>query len=344
MRILYGVQTTGNGHISRSREVIRELKKLGHDVQVLFSGSKPAMMSDLNEFKPYQRYKGLTFCSHRGQLKYFKTALRLNLFQVYRDVASFDVCDYDLAISDFEPISARIARRKSLPSIGLGHQYAFVHDIPMKGSNPITRFVIKNFARVDYPVGLHWHHFNQPILPPIVPHNISNSHQRITNKILVYLPFEQLEDVMTLVKLFSRYEFSVYHSLTKAEDDGHIHLRPSSRTGFLKDLIECSGVTSNAGFELASEALYLGKRILVKPMAGQMEQISNAQAITSLDLGMAMTKLNVVSVAQFLERPAGIPIKFPNVARMVANWIESGQWEDVEGLAKTAWRQTALPK
>jgi hypothetical protein len=57
---------------------------------------------------------------------------------------------------------------------------------------------------------------------------------------------------------------------------------------------------------------------------------------------MTMTQLNVVRVAQFLERPAGTPIKFPNVARMVADWIESGQWEDVEGLVKTAWRQTAL--
>ena len=95
----------------------------------------------------------------------------------------------------------------------------------------------------------------------------------------------------------------------------------------------------NAKFELASEAFYLGKRLLLKPLAGKMEQISNALAITSLNLGMTMTQLNVVSVAQFLERPAGTPVKFPNVGRMVANWIESGQWEDVEGLAKTTWHQ-----
>lgn len=343
MRILYGVQTTGNGHISRSREVIRELKKLGHEVEVLFSGRKPAMQSELKEFEPYQRFKGLTFCAQRGQLKYFKTALRLNFFQVYRDIASFDDYDYDLVITDFEPVSARIARRKSLPSIGVGHQYAFIHDVPISGSNPIARFVIKHFAPVDYPVGLHWHHFNQPILPPIVPHKIANSYQKSANKMLVYLPFEQLEDVLALIRQFRRYEFFIYHGLDKAEDNGHIHLRPYARNGFLKDLVECNGVISNAGFELASEAFYLGKRILVKPLAGQMEQISNALAITTLNLGMAMTQLNVVKVAQFLERPAGTPIKFPNVARMVANWIESGQWEDVEGLANMTWQQTALP-
>jgi uncharacterized protein (TIGR00661 family) len=339
MKILYGVQTTGNGHISRSREVIRELKNLGHNVQVLLSGRKPAMQSELKEFEPYQTYKGLTFCSNRGRLKYFQTAFSLNFFQFYRDIASFTDSDFDLVITDFEPISARIARRKSLPSIGIGHQYAFIHDIPTGGDNPLARFVIKNFAPADYSVGLHWHHFNRPILPPIVPHKIDGNPKNIENKILVYLPFEQLKDILALIKPFHRYEFFIYHALANAKDSGNIHLRPFSRPGFLSDLNECNGVISNAGFELASEAIYLGKRILVKPLDGQMEQLSNAKAITSLKLGMAMARLNNVRVAQFLERPAGTPIKFPNVARMGAEWVEGGQWEDVEGLARVAWQR-----
>jgi hypothetical protein len=56
-----------------------------------------------------------------------------------------------------------------------------------------------------------------------------------------------------------------------------------------------------------------------------------------------MNRLNSDGVAQFLDRPAGAPIKFPNVARLIAKWIESGQWEDVDGLAKLAWQQTVLP-
>lgn len=87
----------------------------------------------------------------------------------------------------------------------------------------------------------------------------------------------------------------------------------------------------------------LGKKILVKPLAGQMEQISNALAITSLKLGMAMKQLSNFKVAQFLDGPSGAPIRFPNVARMIAGWVENGEWEDVEGLALKAWRQTVLP-
>lgn len=156
MRILYGVQTTDNGHISRSREVIGELKNLGHEVHVLFSGREPEMQSEFQEFEPYQIFRGQPFCTNRGKLKYFQTAFKLNFFQFYRVIASFDELDYDLVILDFEPISARIERRKSLPSIGVGHQYAFVHKVPIGGDNPLGRFVIKNFAPVDYPIGLHW--------------------------------------------------------------------------------------------------------------------------------------------------------------------------------------------
>ena len=52
------VSHTGNGHISRSREVIRELRNLGHEVQVLLSGRKAAMPSDLKAFEPHDTFDG----------------------------------------------------------------------------------------------------------------------------------------------------------------------------------------------------------------------------------------------------------------------------------------------
>ena len=52
MNILYGVNATGNGHLSRSRITISELKKRGHKVTVLFSGRDINDFFDLEEFKP----------------------------------------------------------------------------------------------------------------------------------------------------------------------------------------------------------------------------------------------------------------------------------------------------
>ena len=39
MKILYGIQLTGNGHISRSTIIINKLKSLGHQVDIITSGS-----------------------------------------------------------------------------------------------------------------------------------------------------------------------------------------------------------------------------------------------------------------------------------------------------------------
>ncbi len=341
MKILYGVQATGNGHISRSREVIRNLKNLGHDVRVILSGRDPSLLWDMEVFEPFDAFRGLTFVTARGEVKYFATAKNLNLFRFYHDIISYDASAYDLVITDFEPISARIARKNKIPLFGIGHQYAFYYDIPVAGANPLARWIIKNFAFANYPIGLHWYHFDQPILPPIIPYHLDNTDETIADKILIYLPFEDLHAVQSLLKNIRTHHFYIYCSVNQPNDRENFYLRPFSRSGFLKDLIECNGVICNAGFELASEALYLGKRLLVKPIAGQMEQASNALALSQLKIGMSMKTLNPDSVEVWLNSLPNAPIDYPDVAKILAHWIENGQWDkdNIDGLARDVWNR-----
>ena len=338
MKILYGVQATGNGHISRSREVVRSLKDLGHDVRVILSGRDPALLWDMEVFEPFEAFRGLTFITIAGRVKYVATARQLNLIRFYHDISSYDAANIDLVITDFEPISARIAKKNKIPSIGIGHQYAFYYKIPVAGANPLARWIIKNYAFVDHPVGLHWDHFNQPILPPIIPGHLKVAEQTIPDKILVYLPFEDLHDVRRLFENIRTHHFYIYSNVDHPEDSGNIHLRPFSRSGFLNDLVECNGVICNAGFELSSEALHIGKRILVKPIAGQMEQLSNALAISHLNIGMTMKSLNPEQVSAWLNSTPRLPMGYPDVAGILARWIENGGWEDIEALAEDTWR------
>jgi uncharacterized protein (TIGR00661 family) len=339
MKILYGVQGTGNGHISRSREIVRCLKDDGHDLRVVVSGRDPTLLWDMEIFEPYTALRGLTFATHRGRIQYLQTARELNLVRFYADIRAFDARGLDLVISDYEPVTARIARRHRLPSIGIGHQYAFCHDIPVRGQNPLARCILDHFAPVDYPIGLHWHHFEQPILPPVVP-EFSSPPEPVPNKILVYLPFEGIADILQLLGPFDAHAFFIYHQLQQPEGTGHLNLRPYSRDGFLNDLADCSGVITNAGFELVSEALTLGKKILVKPLAGQMEQLSNAAALTELNMGLAMKRLDATAVERFLGKPDGVRVHYPNVARLIADWISKRDWGSVAELARAAWAQT----
>ena len=52
--------------------------------------------------------------------------------------------------------------------------------------------------------------------------------------------------------------------------------------GFQQDLHRCEGVICSAGFELPSEAIQLGKKLLVQPVAGQMEQQQRASVALRL--------------------------------------------------------------
>jgi len=342
MKILYGVQATGHGHISRSKEVIGRLKELGHEVRVLFSGQDPRRLKDIESFAPYEIRKGLTFHTRRGRLQPLKTAYHLNLLQFCRDIREFDAAGIDLVVTDYEPIACRVAGRFELPCIGIGHQYAFCYDVPVSGDNFFTRWVMNHFAPVEYPVGLHWHHFNAAILPPIVPPELRPSLEVVSGKVLVYLPFESNADIEYLVKPFHTHQFHIWgiKNIEQTVTQKHLHWHPFSREGFLNDLETCQGVISNAGFELASEALQLGKKLLVKPLAGQLEQASNALAVKRLGLGMVMETLDRSTVSLWLEQPDRQPMGYPDVAGLIAGWIESGRWEDIEGLAKQAWDQT----
>ena len=66
----------------------------------------------------------------------------------------------------------------------------------------------------------------------------------------------------------------------------HIQINPLSHSEFHAHLLDAEGVISNAGFELASECLHLGKKLLVKPLAGQFEQLSNALALQAMSRAM----------------------------------------------------------
>lgn len=104
MKILYGVQATGNGHICRSREVVSELKLRGHEVQVILSGRKPDLLREMEVFEPYTVRRGLTFVTLKGKLNPLRTAMQLNFPRFFRDIASFDPSGFDLVVTDFEPI------------------------------------------------------------------------------------------------------------------------------------------------------------------------------------------------------------------------------------------------
>jgi uncharacterized protein (TIGR00661 family) len=104
----------------------------------------------------------------------------------------------------------------------------------------------------------------------------------------------------------------------------HIQVKALSRKGFQDDFAAAGGVICNSGFELTSEALNWGKKLLVKPLRRQMEQLSNAKAMEVLRLGQVMQELDGRVVSNWLDKYPRIRVYYPDVASMVAEWLLGG--------------------
>ncbi|MDD1611374.1 MAG: glycosyltransferase [Methylococcaceae bacterium] len=336
MKIFYGVQGTGNGHITRARVMAKALYAAGMEVTFQFSGKPTDKYFDMDIFNDYQLRTGLTFNIDKGQVKFLKTAYEANLIKFYKEVNDLDLSGYDLVISDFEPVTAWAAKKQKKTVLGIGHQYAFKYKIPRQNHDPIAEQVLKHFAPATKSIGLHWHHFGQPILPPII--ETADTHpQAIAHKIVVYLPFEDQQQVIDLLAPFTDFSFHLYSPVPVASQFEHIICYPLSREGFQKNLSDCEGIISNSGFELASESLQLGKKILAKPIHGQMEQLANGAALAQLGYGHVMNDLDANIIEHWLHNDHAVHITYPDTAKVVVQWIQDGMPAMDQDFIESVW-------
>ncbi|HYG49587.1 MAG TPA: glycosyltransferase family protein, partial [Flavobacteriales bacterium] len=118
MRILYAIQGTGNGHLTVALEVLPHLMRRGK-VDILISGN------EVDVELPYDvkyRFNGLGFIfGKKGGIDYLETYKKARLKQLFKEINSLPVEEYDLVFSDFEPVSAWACRLKNKTCIGFSH-------------------------------------------------------------------------------------------------------------------------------------------------------------------------------------------------------------------------------
>jgi uncharacterized protein (TIGR00661 family) len=351
MKILYGVQGTGNGHISRAR-LMADAFSRRNDVEVdyLFSGRDTDAYFDMDIFAHYQSKRGLSFVTESGTVHRFKTVKNAKLVEFMRDVRKLDLGSYDLVLNDFEPISAWAAKNQHIPSLSISHQAAFTCAVPTEAQSIIDKWLTRHFAPTQYALGVHWYHFNQAIIPPFVPAGLCQSastspkRQNLTDFTLVYLPFEEPLQIQQVLQPLSEHRFYCYHpDVQYPFIEQNIHWFPPSKSGFHGALSACTKVIANGGFELATECLSLGKAILMKPLNGQFEQYSNAFMLRQLGISDTLFSLNTVDIEEWLDNHHATKINFPSNADCFIDWIVAGNWSDTETICQQLWQQVEFP-
>ncbi len=338
MKILYGIQATGNGHISRSRVMAKYLQQANVEVTYLFSGREKDKLFDMEVFGDFIHLPGLTFKTKDGNIDYVQTMLTNNIFRFMKDILTLDLTTYDLIITDFEPITAWAAKLANKNALAIGHQYAFGDKTPITGESYIAQKIMQYFAPAQQSFGLHWSPYNDNVLPPIIDVELKSS--KDLGAILVYLPFEDQQYVTDMLSQFHSFDFIQYAQDNKDEQYGNVHLKPASYHGFKTDLKNASAVICNSGFELNSECIHLGIPILTKPIKGQMEQESNALSLQQLGYGQVMLELDEIVISHWLHHlPTQKQVRFPNVAQELVSWLANEPKLTTSAFAEQLWQQ-----
>jgi len=87
--------------------------------------------------------------------------------------------------------------------------------------------------------------------------------------------------------------------------------------------LRCRCLITNAGFQLTSEALFLGKPILCKPQKGQPEQEHNAKILDDLGYATVSQEINAATIKDWLHSSNNIKIDFSNPIDVIVDIIEN---------------------
>lgn len=332
MKILYGIQGTGHGHISRAREIIPLLSQYA-ELDVLISGYNCQM--NLEGIELIQK-RGISLAyDSNGRVSYLKTALQLKPISFITDIQSIHPEQYDLIISDYEPVTAWASINSQTPTVALSHQASF---LSKKSPRPVRKSlfaeqILSNFAPCKSAIGFHFQRYDKFILPPVIRKEVQGLEPVNGKHITVYLPAFDHHKLIPLFKQFRSVDWHLFSPLCKEIfSSENVHVHPVGNKPFLNSLKTSSGVVAGAGFETCAEAMFLGKKLLAIPISNQYEQLCNAASLEKLGV---MT-WNGSDLSSF--------------SKKLSNWLEDAavvnlrEIADTEHLTKKLIRYTKLKR
>jgi uncharacterized protein (TIGR00661 family) len=301
--VLYAIQGTGNGHVSRACTLLPYFEQ-AWNVDLLISGNQVQVTLPKN---PKIHLHGLVLrYNSKGGISYWKTIRSFNPFRFFRELIQLPIKEYDFVINDFECVSAWACRLRGVAIIGLSHQAAvLMPGVPKPPkSDVLGKWILKYYAPTKQAIGFHFQTWHPQIAPPIIKKSLRRDDVVDAGFYLVYLPAFSRPVLKEFLNAFPNVRFVVFDKTTKAiELDQNIEWQPISNDMFNMCLMHATGVVTSAGFETPAETLYLQKKLLVIPIQGQYEQYCNAAALKSLWVP-AMETLDPDTFSQWLESGA----------------------------------------
>lgn len=352
MKILYAIQGTGNGHIARAGTILPRLRNHGQ-VDVLVSGRQVDLAGDC---KPTYQFQGLGFVfGKNGGIDLWQTAKNSNLYRFKNEINCLPVHDYDLVISDFEPVSAWACLQQKKTCIGLSHQAAVLHPGTPKPATTFStgRAILKYYAPVSKQYGFHFQPYGKGIYTPVIRDAVRQCTPRSGEHYTVYLPAYSDERILARLDSLDGVRFEVFSKHSKRRyRSKNVLVQPIQDQQFLQSMMSSKGVLCGAGFETPAEALFLNKKLMVVPMKGQYEQQCNALALAEMGVPV-LQNLNADQlhrIEHWLYQDQHIPVFYPDETDAVINRVISDAGEmntlrpALEGTFRKSFRHRLFQK
>lgn len=320
LKLLFGINGFGHGHISRATELIQELQKQA-DVDVVISGNSEKLTLP---FPVKHYFKGFYFSIHNGEVSWLKTIYEFSPIQILKDMHQLPLDEYDYIITDFEPITALAARFNKKKCIHISNQCSqFSPKTPKLNLPLFYRFLDKlalMIFRADHYIGFHYLRFDNFIYPPIIRRSLTNPNhlkkKPLKPLVLVYLPCFEIRDQINTFNAIQHHQFIIFHH--DYSDDkpfnNNINVSLSSiNTSFDNVLLRSTAVITHAGFSTTSEALFLKKPLLCIPLKGQHEQTHNAMVLKKMGVRI-IGELCDTEIRQWLQQDHSNPPSLTNTS------------------------------
>ena len=337
MKVLYAIQGTGNGHVSRANEIIPKLMAKC-DLDLLLSGTQADV--GLN-FPVKYKLKGLSFVfGKKGGIDFYKTFKQLQSKKFLKEIKNLPVEDYDLVINDFEPISAWACKTKHIPCIAMSHQFAVLQkDAPKPDKyDPFAQIVLKHYAPVKEGVGFHFKKYGDSIFTPVIRSEIRNAVVTDNGHYTVYLPAYDDKKIIGFLSRFSNTQWQVFSKHTdKSYTAGNCRIQPVSAEAFTDSFTSCTGILCGAGFETPAEALYMGKKLLIIPMKQQYEQHCNAAGAAAIGVPVikSLKKKHVHFVDNWLNSNERVQVNYADETDKIIDIVLSMTPSKIKALNPT---------
>jgi uncharacterized protein (TIGR00661 family) len=323
MKILYALQATGNGHISRANEILPLLEKMA-DVDVLLSGTQADV--GLQHFIKYRK-KGLSFIfGKKGGVDLLKTFQQMKTKRFLEEVKSIPVEDYDFVINDFEPLSAWACKNKNVTCIALSHQYAVISKSAPRPDkyDPMAWLILRYYAPCSMGIGFHFSSYDETTFTPVIRAEIRSAYVRNEGHYTVYLPAYSDKKIIKELSKHPQVQWQIFskHS-SSGYAEGNCWIRPINNQEFISSCSTSEGVLCGAGFETPAEALFMKKKLMVVPMKSQYEQHCNAAALKEMGIPVLkkLSKKQEANIAQWLQDSAIVPVNYPDETYVILQHV-----------------------